>query len=67
VTSWKPAADILSSPEFRGDEATLFASNLLDRTTAPSAAEVAAWIGNKLDLLMIEAVFADSPEYFQNG
>jgi hypothetical protein len=67
VSRANAAADILSSPEFRGDEATLFAGTLLDRTTAPSAAEVAAWIGNKLDLLSIEAVFASSPEYFQNG
>jgi len=61
------AAGVLFSTEFRGDEVTLFAGTLLDRTSTPSAAEVAGWIGGNQDLLTIEAMFAGSAEYFQNG
>jgi hypothetical protein len=61
------AAGVLGSAEFRGDESIQFASTLLDRTTKPSAAEVAAWIGTNQDLLGIEAFFAGSTEYFLDG
>jgi hypothetical protein len=61
------AAAFLSSPEFRGDEVTQLYTTLLDRTTAPSAAEVAGFSGSNLDLLTIDAVFAGGPEYFQDG
>ena len=47
--------------------ASLLNVTLLDRATAPSAAEVAGWVGSGLDLLSIEAGFGASQEYFSNG
>jgi hypothetical protein len=61
------ALAIEKSPEYRGDVATGFYSSLLDRTTPPSAAEVAVWVNNGLDVLSMEVALASSGEYFQNG
>jgi hypothetical protein len=58
---------IEESPESRGDIATGLFSTLLDRSTPPSAAEVAGWVNTGLDVLSMEVAVASSSEYFQNG
>ena len=57
----------LSSTEFRGLEVNDDYTQLLDRTQPPSAAEVNSWVGTRLDVLTIDALFAGSPEYQMNG
>jgi hypothetical protein len=61
------ALGFVDGPEYRGDVVTGFYSSLLDRTTAPSAAEVAGWVNSGLDILSIEVAFASSHEYFLDG
>jgi hypothetical protein len=62
------ALGFLESQEFRGAFVRqAYGNDLLDRPTAPSAAEVAGWINSGLDLLTIQTVMAASMEYFQNG
>jgi hypothetical protein len=61
------ASAFRSSMEFRTDVVTGLYTSLLDRTTAPSAAEVAGWVNSSLDILSIDVAFASSREYFQNG
>lgn len=62
------ALAFLGSPEFRGNFVrALYGNALLDRPTAPSAAEVAGWVNSGLDLLTIQTEMAASTEYFQNG
>jgi hypothetical protein len=58
---------IEKSPEFRGDVATGTFATLLDRTTAPSSAEVATLVDSGKDLLSLEVAQASTSEYFQNG
>jgi hypothetical protein len=40
---------------------------LLHRTSAPTTAEINAWVNSGLDLLSIEAGIAGSPEFFTTG
>jgi hypothetical protein len=47
-------------------EASLF-SPVLHRTSAPSAAEINAWVNSPLDTLAMETAFAGSNEFFANG
>jgi hypothetical protein len=71
------ALDFLGSTEFRSDAVTqLYTSTpvvsqfdvtLLDRVTAPTAAEVAFWVNTGQDILSIETLLAATPEYFSNG
>jgi hypothetical protein len=61
------AADLLAGSEYRADVITPLFTNLLDRTSPASTAEVAPWVNSGLDLLTIELDFASSPEYFANG
>jgi acid phosphatase len=72
------AVGFLNSAEFRGDAvrsfygdpslsplpAEPFFPNLLRRASAPATWEVAFWVDSSLDLLGIEAGFAESQEYF---
>jgi hypothetical protein len=44
-----------------------FEPDSLQRTTAPAASEISAWTHSRLDLLKIEIVVTDSPEFFANG
>jgi len=41
--------------------------DLLQRTSPPSAGEVAGWVNSGLDLLSLEAALAGSGEFFNNG
>jgi streptogramin lyase len=61
------AAELLASPEYRTDVITPLFSRLLDRTTPPAPGEVSGWVHTGLDLLGIEAAFAESPEFIKNG
>jgi hypothetical protein len=61
------ALGFLGSPEYRTDVVTQLYGTLLDRLTMPTASDVAGWVNSGLDILAIEAVFASSAEYFQNG
>jgi hypothetical protein len=61
------ASIILTTAEYRTDVITPLFTNLLDRTTPPSATEVSGWVNSGLDLLTIELDFASSAEYFTNG
>jgi hypothetical protein len=70
--------DFVGSPEFRTDVVQqLYGAplapmqsvvsafpNLLHRQSAPSSAEVNAWVGSSLDILTIEVDFASTPEFF---
>jgi hypothetical protein len=47
-------------------EASLF-SPVLHRTSAPSAAEINAWVNSPLDTLAIETALVGSAEFFANG
>jgi len=59
------AQAFLSSQEFRASEATDDYTQLLHRT--PSTGEVNGWAGNGLDILTMDAAFAASTEFQQNG
>ena len=61
------ALGILGSPEYRTDAVTSYYANLLDRPTAPTAAEVSGWVNTGLDILTIQTLFAGTSEYFMNG
>jgi hypothetical protein len=61
------ATAFLTSMEYRTDVVTGFYSSLLDRTTTPSAAEVAAWVNSGMDVLGIDVAFASSSEFVQHG
>jgi hypothetical protein len=62
------AAALLASTEARGDAiALLYGSGLLDRSLAPSAAEVNGWVNSGLDLLTIQTQFASTTEYLADG
>jgi hypothetical protein len=61
------ALGVLGSQEYRGDAVTQFYATLLDRPTAPAAAEVTPWAASVLDLLALEMALASGPEYFQDG
>jgi hypothetical protein len=53
--------------EFRSDVVTGLYSTLLDRSTPPGAAEVAAAVNSGLDVLSLEVALTSSGEYFQKG
>jgi hypothetical protein len=59
------AQQFLASPEFRALEVTDDYAWFLRR--APVTAEVSAWVGSGMDLLTMDALFAASPEFQQNG
>jgi hypothetical protein len=61
------AQAFLSSQEYRYLEVVDDYTQLLDRTQPPGAVEVNGWVGTGLDLLMIDARIASSPEYQTNG
>jgi hypothetical protein len=61
------ALGFLASAEYRGDMVIQFYATLLDRVGAPTASEAAGWVNSGLDMLAMEAGFASSAEYFQNG
>jgi hypothetical protein len=61
------ALDLLGSAEYRTDMVDQFYATLLDRSTAPAGSEAAGWVNSSLDMLAMEAGFASSMEYFQNG
>ena len=61
------AQQFLSSAEYRGLAVNEDYARLLQRTTPPAAGEVAYWVGSGLDLLTLDALFASTPEFQQNG
>jgi hypothetical protein len=61
------ALAFVGSQEYRTDAVTQLYGTLLDRPTAPPAAEVAGWVNFGPDMLAIETAFASSAEYFQNS
>jgi streptogramin lyase len=61
------AMDIVDSQEARTDAVFGFYMHLLNRTIAPSGAELSAWALAPLDILSIEVQFAGSQEFFVNG
>jgi hypothetical protein len=61
------AADVLGSTEYRSIQVTSYYTDLLRRTTPPSANEVLAWADSNLDLLTIREDFESSTEFFDNG
>jgi hypothetical protein len=61
------AAVFLASAEYRGRVIRDLYTHMLNRAAPPSAAEVAAGVNSGIDLLTLEAAFAASPEFQQNG
>jgi hypothetical protein len=61
------AFGFLGSAEYRTDVVTDLYGTLLDRPTMPTASDVAAWVNSGMDMLAMEAAFASTAEYFQNG
>jgi virginiamycin B lyase len=61
------ALTFLGTVEYRSDVVRSYYSLLLHRDTAPSQAEVAAWVFSGLDLGQIRLVFEDTFEFFKNG
>jgi streptogramin lyase len=61
------AADLVNALEAREHVIASYYSTILDRTSAPSPAELAAWAGMPLNLYDIELLFETSPEYVVNG
>jgi uncharacterized protein YkwD len=57
------ALAFLRSAEYRGDTVVGYYTNLLRRTTAPSAAEVSSWVYDGFDLLTIREAFEASQEF----
>src|SRR5207244_10796274 len=57
------AAAFLHSGEYRSDVIEAYYTGLLQRSTAPSLAEVNAWVSSGLDLLAIRIGFEASQEY----
>jgi hypothetical protein len=61
------ALGFLGGAEYRTDMVDQYYATLLDRGGAPAASEAAGWVNSSLDMLAMEAGFASSMEYFQNG
>ncbi len=60
-------AAFLGSAEYRGLVVRSYYADILNRSAAPSAGEVAGWVNSGLDLLTIALAFAGSPEFQSNG
>jgi virginiamycin B lyase len=61
------AADLVNALEAREHVIASYYANILDRPSAPSPAELAAWAGVPLDLYNLELVFETTAEYVANG
>jgi uncharacterized protein YkwD len=61
------ALHFLQSMEYRCDEVRLYYASILNRSSAPSSAEIMGWAGSNLDLLNIRVCFESSHEYYMNG
>lgn len=59
------AEQVLRSPEFRALVVQSFYSELLDRASAPTAAEVQFWTSARVDLGSLDDAFLASPEYLR--
>lgn len=61
------AQEFLFSQEYRGQQVADDYTNLLHRTQPPTASEVSFWASGGLELLALDAVFAGTQEFQQNG
>jgi hypothetical protein len=61
------AQEFLFSQEYRGLQVADDYANLLRRTAPPTSSEVNYWTGTGLNLLALDAVFAATQEFQQNG
>jgi uncharacterized protein YkwD len=61
------ASVVLGSQEYRSRAVTAMYTELLHRSSAPSAGEVDSWVTSGLDLARIRIGFKSSLEYFLNG
>jgi hypothetical protein len=58
---------LLASAEYRGLVVGRYYTQLLNRTTPATPAEVNPWVFSGVDLLSIEVAFAAGPEFLANG
>jgi hypothetical protein len=61
------AQEFLFSQEYRGQQVADDYAKLLRRTAPPASSEVNYWTGTGLDLLSLDAIFATTQEFQQNG
>jgi hypothetical protein len=61
------AREFLFSQEYRGLQVADDYAHLLRRSAPPTSSEVNYWTGSGLDLLTLDAVFATTQEFQQNG
>lgn len=59
-------AAFIHSAEYRGNVVRSYYTNLLHRSAAPGASEVASWVNSQFDLLHIREGFESSAEFFSH-